>query len=311
MVNRWLRFECAFLLGAFLAGCGTATSPEHDSIGADSRLPVVVATSFPLYRMASKLAGDAIVVEYAVLNGQTSRTWVPSSQDVQKLQMADAVLFNGAGYEPWAQTLSLPRSRIVDTSSSYREKLLHISDAVTHQHGPVGQLSNRDTIPTIWLDPELAGAQLRRVEEQLLRLAPDAADAISQRATAFSNTFDQLDQQLQQLAADSSGDTITVVTDETDFQYLITRLGWTAHQIQWSEDGLLTEESVDEIGSTSPQLILFRTDCHENRIQILQATGISCVAVDTCESALPGADSLVTRMSANLDRLRAGLGLGL
>ncbi|MEO2014221.1 MAG: metal ABC transporter substrate-binding protein [Fuerstiella sp.] len=269
-----------------------------------------MTTSYPLYRMASELAGAAIVVEYAVSDGQTSRMWLPSSEDVRKLQVADVVLFNGAGYEPWAQTLSLPRSRIVDTSSSFRDKLLQVADAVTHQHGPVGQRSDRETIPTIWLDPELAAAQLRRVEEQLLRLAPDAADAISQRTIAFSNTFDQLDQQLQQLANDSAGDTITVLTDGTDFHYLTTRLGWKAHLIQWSDGGVLTQETLDDIKSTSPQLILIRTDCSENRMEILQATGMTCVAVDTCESVMLGADSatsLVARMSANLDRLRAGL----
>ncbi|MEO2029675.1 MAG: metal ABC transporter substrate-binding protein [Fuerstiella sp.] len=309
MVNRRLRFECTCLLGIVLAGCGTANSPENDLSGADSRRPVVVTTSYALYSMASELAGDAIIVQYAVSDGLTSRTWVPSSADVQKLQAADVVLLNGAGYERWAQKLSLPRSRTVDTSSGYREQLLHFADAVTHQHGPVGQQSDRDAIPTVWLDPELAAAQLHRVEEQLLRLAPDAADAISQRATGFSNTFDKLDQQLQQLAADSAGNATTVVTDDTDLQYLINRLGWKAHQIQWSEDGRLTEEFVRKVKSTSPQLALFRTDGSGHRMEVLQATGVSCIAVDTCESALPDGDSLVGRMSANLDRLRAGLGL--
>ncbi|MCP4856410.1 MAG: zinc ABC transporter substrate-binding protein [Fuerstiella sp.] len=308
MVNRWQRFEYAFLLVVVLAGCGAADNPNETFPGADGRQPVVATTSYPLYKMASELAGDDVVVEYSVAAGQTSRTWVPSSEDVQKLQAADVVLLNGAGYEPWTLKLSLPRSRTIDTSNSYRDRLIQVENTVTHQHGPVGQQSDRGVISTIWLDPELAAAQLRRVEEQLLRLAPEAADAISQRATAFSNTFDQLDQQLQQLVADSAGNTITVFTNETDLQYLITRLGWQSHQIQWSEAGRLTEETVNDINTTSPQLILIHADCNENRVQVLQATGITCVVVDTCESELSGADSLVARMSGNLDRLRAGLG---
>jgi zinc transport system substrate-binding protein len=312
MVIRQQQLECVLLLGIALTGCGTATIPEQATSSADSGPPVVVTTCYPLYMMASELAGNDAVVKYAVPDVQTSRTWVPSSADVQKLQAADVVLFNGAGYEPWAQKLSLPRSRTVDTSTGYSEKLLHVADSMTHQHGPVGPQSDREIIPTSWLDPELAVAQLRRVEEQLLRIAPDAADTISQRAIAFRNSFDQLEQQLERLRADSSGHEISVATDETDFGYLISRLNWKSHRIQWTEQNTLTADFTDKVATAPPQLILIPPNCERNRMEVLQETGILCVVVDTCESTLPESDaanSLAGRLSANLDRLRTGLGL--
>ncbi len=312
MVNRRPQLEGVLFLAIIVTGCGTATTSEPAVSRADSGPRVVVTTSYPLYLMTSKLAGDVVVVKYAVPNAQTSRTWVPSSDDIQKLQAADVVLFNGAGYEPWAQKLSLPRSRTVDTSSGYREKLLLVADSMTHQHGPVGEQSVRDIIPTVWLDPELAVAQLRRLEEQLLKLAPDAADAISQRATALRNSFDQLEQQLERLRTDSSGHEISVATDETDFGYLTSRLDWKTQPIQWTEQNTLTDEFTDKVATAPPQLILIRPDCERDQMEVLQATGILCIIVDTCESTLPDvehADSLIDRLSANLDRLRTGLGL--
>ena len=312
MVNRQQQLACVLLLSGVLTGCDTTTIPERTAAPAGNEPPVVMTTSYPLYMMTSGLAGDAVAVQYAMPAGQTSRTWVPSSDDVQKLQEADVVLLNGAGYEPWAQKLSLPRSRTIDTSSGYRGKMLHIADSMTHQHGPVGQQSDRDLIPASWLDPELAVAQLRRVEEQLLKLAPDAADAISQRATAFGNSFDQLEQQLERLRADTSGQEFSVATDETDFGYLTSRLNWKTHRIQWTAQNTLTDEFTDEVATAPPRLILIRPDCEQNRMEVLKATGILCVVVDTCESDRPaadGANSLVDRLSANLDRLRTGLEL--
>ncbi|MDG1897483.1 MAG: metal ABC transporter substrate-binding protein [Fuerstiella sp.] len=279
---------------------------------ADSGPAVVVTTSYPLYLMAQELAHDVVVVRYAVPEGRMPQTWTPLSDDIQKLQAADIVLFSGAGYEPWAQKLSLPRSRTVDTSSGYSDKLLHVADSITHQHGPVGQQSDRDVIPTSWLDPQLAVAQLGRVEEQLLKIAPNATDAISRRATAFRNSFDNLEHKLEQLRADSAGRKISVAADDTDFQYLISRLAWRNQHISWAEDGTLTAEFTEQLASDPPLLILIRQDCERKRAEVLQATGVSCIAVDTCESAhgkAKAADRLVARLSANLDRLRRELGL--
>lgn len=312
MVNRQQQFACILSLSIVVTGCDTAAIPEQPKSSANNEPPVVITTSYPLYMMTSGLAGDAVSVRYAIPDGQTSRTWVPSSDNVQELQEADVILLNGAGYEPWAQKLSLPRSRTIDTSIRYRRRMLHIADSMTHQHGPVGPQTDRDLIPAGWLDPELAVAQLRHVEEQLLKIAPDAADGISQRANAFHNSFDQLEQQLERLRADSSEHEFSVATDETDFGYLTSRLNWKIHRIHWTDQNALTDEFTDKIATAPPRLILIRTDCDLNRMKLLQATGILCVVVDTCESAGPaaeGANSLVSRLSANLARLRTALEL--
>jgi zinc transport system substrate-binding protein len=312
MLNRHRQYRCVLLLSLGLTGCGSATTSEQSALHADSRSSVVVTACYPLYMMADALAASAVDVEYAVPDGRTSRTWDPSPEDVQKLQTAGVILLNGAGYEPWAQRLSLPRSRTVDTSSGYRARLLRVADDVTHQHGPVGQQSNRDAIPTTWLEPELASAQLGRVEEQLVRMVPDAADAVSQRATAIRNGLKQLGRKMAQLRAETSAREVTVATDEPDFQYLTSGLGWKMHQIQWASNDILTPESVAAFTEHSVQLIMIRPDGNQTRIEQLRALDIPCVAVDTCEFALRDADtadSLVSRLSANLDLFCTELGL--
>jgi len=66
------------------------------------------------------------------------------------LGIPNLLILNGAGYEKWTKKVSLPMLRTVDTSRSFKDKLIHIETEVTHSHGPVGERSHSGTAFTTW-----------------------------------------------------------------------------------------------------------------------------------------------------------------
>ena len=52
---------------------------------------------------------------------------------------ADLILRNGAGYARWVDRVTLPASKVVDTSAGFRERYLYLESVATHSHGPQGE----------------------------------------------------------------------------------------------------------------------------------------------------------------------------
>jgi zinc transport system substrate-binding protein len=112
------------------------------------------------------------------------------------MQNADLILLNGASYEPWLTSVSLPESQLVDTSAGFKDKLIGLEERVTHSHGPEGKHEHAGTAFTTWLDLTLAVEQARSVKDALARLLPRHAPEIE--------GFEQLRKELVGLDAEIS-----------------------------------------------------------------------------------------------------------
>jgi zinc transport system substrate-binding protein len=86
--------------------------------------PVVVAVNYPLAWFAERLAGGAAEVRLPVPPGTDPQFWRPRIAEIGAIQAADLILLNGAGFAAWTARASLPRSRSVDTSRAFRDRLI-------------------------------------------------------------------------------------------------------------------------------------------------------------------------------------------
>ncbi|MEQ9410054.1 MAG: metal ABC transporter substrate-binding protein [Fuerstiella sp.] len=317
------------------SGCGQPADPSDSESPGDERsaTPVsVVVTSYPLFAMAQEIAGNALTVHYPIPDTVTSPAWKLTTVDISLLQNADAVVMNGAGYEPWANRISLPRSRVVRTSVGFEDQLQYAAGAVTHQHGPSGAASGGTVIPITWLDPTLAEAQLRQVEQVLCRLAPEKAAEISERTTVLADSLQQLSDDIEQLRVRTSADKMTVLCDRTDYAYLLARLNWQCRLLPDLSDTVAgpaggeraggspagAEPATGEPAADTERRATIPAPSPENedvRICLLASTdgrpdpkaaavrpGLTIVYLDLCEQEEPGR-TLIDRLQANLTRL--------
>ena len=147
--------------------------------------PVVYTVNYPLQYFAQRIAGDHADVIFPVPAGIDPAFWQPDAETITRFQDADLILLNGAGYAKWTGRASLPRSKLVDSSAGFRDKLIENTDRIAHSHGREGSHSHAGTAFTTWLDFSQAAAQVRTIRDALSRLHPDGRNTYTANALAL------------------------------------------------------------------------------------------------------------------------------
>ena len=159
-MNMW-RWVTA--LSVLLAGCSGENGAETGS--ERSGRPLVYASNYPLQYFAQRISASLVDVRLPVPAGEDPAFWKPAPEDVLTLQKADLIVLNGASYESWLKNVSLPTSRLVDTSEGFKEQFIAQEEATTHSHGPGGEHEHSATAFTTWLDLALAVEQARAIKD--------------------------------------------------------------------------------------------------------------------------------------------------
>ncbi|MDP7110358.1 MAG: metal ABC transporter substrate-binding protein, partial [Myxococcota bacterium] len=119
------------LLGWQTAGCG-ASDPGSATAGGDgdqaaTRL-AVYTSCFPVSFLAERVAGDRATVTLILPAGEDPPDWNPPGDTIAAMQRADLIVINGAGFEGWLGTTTLPESKLVDTTASLGDRLIELEE---------------------------------------------------------------------------------------------------------------------------------------------------------------------------------------
>ena len=152
-----------------LAACASTSAGEAD--GADG--PVVVATMSVIADFAQQVAGDRAEVRTLVPVGGDPHTHEPTPADARAVADADLLLANGAGLEPWFESL------VTDDVAVVR-----LADAL---HDEVVATPDGEPDPHLWMVPGLAATYVEVLAEALADADadPDLADAYRADARAY------------------------------------------------------------------------------------------------------------------------------
>ena len=230
---------------ALLAGCSGGQSEQSmPAAGTPTKLRVGVV-NYPLQYFAKRIGGDAVEVFFPAPADVDPAFWSPNAETVAIYQQADLVLANGAGYARWVGLASLRSSRLVDTSTAFRERYVPIEDAVTHSHGPTGDHSHLGYAFTTWLDPTLSVEQARAVTEAFVASRPAAEDAFREAFFALEADLLALDSDLQRWA--DRIDRAPLLFSHPVYQYLAARYGLNAQSVHWEPGEMPSEEKWREL----------------------------------------------------------------
>lgn len=164
---------------------------------ADAKEKLIIYTvNYPLTYFAERIGGEYVEVVFPVPSNEDPAFWDPTSEQVRKFQKADLIILNGAGYAKWTRKVSLPILRTVDTSKSFKDKLIHIDTNVTHSHGPGGDHSHSGTAFTTWLDFSQAAIQAESIYQALARKMPTRKDYFAKNFAELNGELLDLDRQM-------------------------------------------------------------------------------------------------------------------
>lgn len=311
-----------FLVATALTGCGSRSEPaQPEQATSETQAKTMVVTSLVLKEFAETVADSAIQISLLTPADTPARLWRPKVADIRRLQSADRILLQGAGYEPWKDRITVAQSRIVESSARYPDQLIEIPDFVTHQHGPEGAHSHPGIVWSTWLDPELLASQLQQVTAACIELRPDQKAEFETRSARLSLEIDALDRQLESLKAALSSSTAStsgqqqLLSDEPYALYLGRRIGLKITYLNWPEPPEpLSDEQKQKLSelvsrSAGPQtkVILIRNDRRAEDVEFAKSVGLRVVTIDLCEKMSDTSGSLIVRMKQNLDRLQDAL----
>lgn len=288
-IKKLLCMTLAAALALICGGCAAKTQTEHNGIR-------LVASTYPLYALASAVSAGADGVEVSRLNtGEVSclHDYTLTVSDMRRLEQADLLLLNGAGLEEFLDEVvdQLDADIIADCSSAVNllesDGSHHHED---HDHEEHGHDHEHD--PHYWMDPRNAVQAARFIAEHLSGTDPENAELYAENAAAVSDAlntaYDSWHGQLDGLSCPY------LITFHDGFQYFADAFGLELLFAMEEEDGA-TASARDIL--TASQLVreydlpVVFTERNGSGAAAKAVSGETGVRVDTLSMLMDGPDA--------------------
>jgi len=309
-----LKRRIGIWLGIALIGvlaCGEAAdenagpTPTIRTAGETASGPLRVwVVNHPLEYLAGRVGGEAVEVVFPAPPDIDPATWSPEPEVILAYQKADLIALNGAGYASWVDRVTLPKSKLIDTSAGSGDRFLSVESNVIHSHGPAGEHSHGELASTLWLDPGLAAEQARALEEAFGRVRPEQRELFRQNQKRLATDLAALDVRIER-AADLLGGR-PILYSHPVYQYLQSRYRLNGRALHWEPDEVPNEtmwRELEEVLESHPaRLMLWEGEPLEEVKRRLASLGIESVLFDPAGSR-SAVGSWLETMQSNAERL--------
>jgi len=291
-------------------GCGAPEPGDAPAVppSADDSTLSVYVVNYPLAYFAERIGSDLVDVEFPAPPDGDPAFWSPDADTVTTYQGADLILLNGAGYAAWVDRVTLPPSKLVDTSESFRDGYILIEDVVTHSHGPEGDHSHGEAAFTTWLDPTLAIEHAEAIRDAFVAARPDHEAAFAEGFESLKADLQELDASLEQVTAGQSQ--TPLLGSHPVYQYLSRRYGLSLRSVHFEPDEDPGEENwtaLEGILTQHPaRWMLWEGEPLQATADRLEGLGIKSVVYDPCGND-PEQGDLLTVMHGNLTNIEQAL----
>lgn len=194
----------------------------------------VAVVNYPLKYFTERIGGDLTEVLYPVQEDVDPAYWNPGEEALGILQEADVIFLNGAGYSQWLNMVSLPGSKVVNTSDALKGQFIGIEGQTTHVHGTEGEHAHGDIAFTTWLDPILAIEQADAIKEALSEILPREKESFINGFQALKEDLLALDREIESVV--SLLEDQVLLFSHPVYQYLEKRYSLQGSSVHWEPD---------------------------------------------------------------------------
>ena len=228
----------AVAIALVVPACGSKKSPATNAPTLDN---IILTTMYPTTFMARRIAGGTVPVDCPLPMGVDPIFWVPPRETVEAYHRAKLVVLNGAEYEKWVKSTSLPSSRVVDSAEGFRDSLIKFEHGVTHSHGPAGPHTHKGIDGHTWMDPVNAIAQARTIADAMKATWPEYDSQFDQNLTNLITDLRSLDAELKDLTPKLGQ--IRLIASHPAYNYIAKRYGWSITNLTLDPETGLDEET--------------------------------------------------------------------
>lgn len=299
-MNRLLIFVMLFAIG--ISSCEDTKTKQTDTTTTENLK--VFAVNYPLLYFAERIGGEQIDLIYPIPADVDPAYWVPY-QALEEIQSADLILANGANYAKWMEKVSLPSSKVINTSKSNEDKYIEIQQGSTHSHGGDGEHVHYGYAFTTWLDFKIAAGQAHTILEALIAKKPQHKDIFEANFKKLQSELFKLDAEMRALAEKLPE--IAIFASHPVYQYLGEAYGLTIISEHWEPGEDLSEEQWNEfqhnLEHNPANLMLWEGEPSEEIVQKLKQMKVTCVVFSPCGNK-PVDGDFMTTMKQNIANLK-------
>lgn len=213
----------AALMIALLAGCG-GRSEATGTAAAQAGALEVVATIGQIADVATSIGGEHVNVQALMGSGVDPHLYVASEGDVERLQNADVIFYNGLHLE--AQMAE------IFEQIGERKRTVAVAEAIPQAELlPWAQAAGQFD-PHVWFDVRLWVHVAETVRDTLVELDPAHADAYRANADAYLQELEQLHAYVQEQAGRVPEERRILVTAHDAFNYFGRAYGFEVRGLQ-------------------------------------------------------------------------------
>ena len=264
----------------------------------------IYTVNYPLQYFAQRIAGPHAQVVFPAPADVDPAFWQPDIDAIIAYQRADLMLLNGAGYARWINNVSLPVSRLVNTSAGFRDEYIEIKATTTHSHGPAGDHSHAGTAFTTWLDFTQAVAQARAILDALVKQRPELADDFERGFNSLAQELLALDGELKTMTGNYA---LPVLASHPVYQYLARGYGLNIRSVMWEPNELPSAEQWSGFRSLltehSGRWMLWEDEPKVEIVMRLKALGVDIAVFNPCANK-PKEGDFMSVMHENLQHLK-------
>ena len=296
---------CGSLFLALQPSCkGTDPKPKETAPAEATKSIYVV--NYPLQYFARRIAADKAKVVFPAPAEGDPAFWMPDKQTILAYQQADLILLNGATYAKWVGKVTLPESKLVDTSASLKDTYIVIKDAVVHAHGPGGMHAHAGTDFNTWMDPQQAIVQANAVRDALSKLIPEHAAALQKNFDALKQDLQALDASLKKVISGYNKEPL--LASHPVYNYLARHCGWNLKSMHWEPEEMPDEtewKKLDELLKKHPaKWMIWEGPPKKEIVEKLKQHGVGSAIFDPCGN-VPAQGDYLEVMRQNVERLKA------
>lgn len=280
----------------------TQQKPDTSQMASDQT--IIYTTNYPLYFMTEYMAPERVSVRFPTQGTGDPAHWQPHGDSIVAMQQADLIIINGASYEQWLTTVSLPESKLVNTSAGFLDRLIDTEEVITHSHGDGGEHQHTGTAFTTWLDLELAVEQTAAIRKALLSLLPGQQEFIQTRYEALHSGLTDLNNQFKQINQNISK---SVVYSHPVYQYFQRAYQLPGPSLHWEPDQNITDDQLHQLEHLQDhhaiEILIWEAPPLPASITAIEKMGIKSIVVNPMGN-IPEQGDFLEGLQRNLDQIQ-------
>lgn len=285
----------------YLLACDNSQTKTKEDVPEEALK--VFAVNYPLLYFAERIGGEHVEAMYPIPSDIDPAYWIPGDA-LSAIQASDLILANGADYAKWMEKVSLPSSKLINTSEAFKDNYIQIQQGDTHSHGGGGEHVHYGYAFTTWLDFKNAQAQAESIKDAFVSKRPE-------QKSVFEKNFAALKADLQKLDAEMTGvaenlPEIAIFASHPVYQYLGKAYGLDIYSEHWEPGEMPTEKQWGEfkhnLDHHPANLMLWEGDASDDVKNKLQDFKVSSVVFNPCGNT-PAKGDFISVMRQNIKNL--------